>query len=172
MFDRAAKSVRTQLTKMRWMLGLHGLASVVFGLIVLAWPGISVYALTIVFGAYTLSTGIVECGTAFTAKGREERGWLGLRGLLGIAVGVLVFAWPGISALALLYLIGAYAVGLGLLAVVASYQLPLDGRDRMSMDPEGLRRDRVRNRDVREAGRGCAGRARTGRSVRACHRDR
>ena len=133
MFDRAAKSVRTQLTKMRWMLGLHGLASVVFGVIVLAWPGISVYALTIVFGAYTLSTGIVEFGTAFTAQGREERSWLGLRGLLAIAVGVLVFAWPGISALALLYLIGAYAVGLGLLAVVASYQLPLDGRDRMSM---------------------------------------
>jgi uncharacterized membrane protein HdeD (DUF308 family) len=60
MLDRAAKNVRTQITKMRWMLGLHGLASVVFGVMILAWPGISVYALTIVFGAYTLATGIVE----------------------------------------------------------------------------------------------------------------
>ena len=95
LFDRVAETARTQIKKMRWTLGLHGLASVVFGVMILAWPGISVYALTIVFGAYTLATGIVELGTAFTAQGREERGWLILRGLLGIAVGVLVFAWPG-----------------------------------------------------------------------------
>ena len=95
------------------MLGLHGLASVAFGVMILAWPGISVYALTIVFGAYTLATGGIELGTAFTAQGREERGWLILRGLLGIMVGVLVFAWPSISALALLYVIGVYAVGSG-----------------------------------------------------------
>ena len=130
MLDRAAKNARTQITRMRWMLGLHGLASVVFGVMILAWPGISVYALTIVFGAYTLATGIVEFGTAFTAQGKEVRGWLILRGLLGITVGVLVFAWPGISALALLYVIGAYAVALGILFVAASFRLPLDGQGR------------------------------------------
>ena len=133
MLDRAAKNVRTQITKMRWMLGLHGLASVVFGVMILAWPGISVYALTIVFGAYTLATGIVEFGTAFTAQGREERGWLILRGLLGITGGVLVFAWPGISELALLYVIGAYAVALGILFVIGSFRLPLAGPDKASM---------------------------------------
>src|SRR5580765_4225112 len=138
LFDRAAKVSRTQVTKMRWVLGLHGLASVVFGVMILAWPGISVYALTIAFGAYTLATGIVELGTAFNAQGREERGWLILRGILGIAVGVLVFAWPAISALALLYVIGAYAVALGILAVAASFRLPLDGRDAASMILTGL----------------------------------
>jgi uncharacterized membrane protein HdeD (DUF308 family) len=105
---------------------------------ILAWPGISVYALTIVFGAYTLATGIVELGTAFTSRGKEERGWLALRGLLGIAVGVLVFAWPAISALALLYVIGFYAVTLGILAVFGSFRLPLAGRDAASMVLTGL----------------------------------
>lgn len=138
LFDRAAKISRTQVTKVRWALGLHGLASAIVGVMILAWPGISVYALTIVFGAYTLATGIVEFGTAFTSEGKEERGWLILRGLLGITVGVLVFAWPGISALALLYVIGAYAFGLGILAVVASFQLPLDGRDSALMIMTGL----------------------------------
>ena len=171
LLDRAAKIARTQVTKMRWVLGLHGLASVVFGVMILAWPGISVYALTIVFGAYTLATGIVEFGTAFTAQGREERAWLILRGLLGITVGVLVFAWPEISALALLYVIGAYAVGLGILCVGASFRLPLDGRDTASMILTGLVVDRLRDRDLREAGRRCARRARTDRGVRACHRD-
>src|SRR6478736_5385433 len=138
LFDRVAETSRTQIKKMRWMLGLHGLASVVFGVMILAWPGISVYALTIVFGAYTLATGIVELGTAFGSRGSEERGWLILRGLLGIAVGVLVFAWPGVSALALLYVIGAYAVALGILIVGASFRLPLDGRDTASMALMGL----------------------------------
>jgi uncharacterized membrane protein HdeD (DUF308 family) len=138
LFDRAAKITRTQVTKIRWVLGLHGLASVLFGVTILAWPGISVYALTVVFGAYTLATGIVEFGTAFTAEGRKERGWLIPRGLLGITVGVLVFAWPGISALALLYVIGAYAVALGILAVAASFRLPLDGRDTASMVLTGV----------------------------------
>ena len=138
LFDRAAETSRTQLKKMRRTLGLHGLVSVVFGVMILAWPGISVYALTIVFGAYTLATGIVEFGTAFTAQGKEERGWLILRGLLGITVGVLVFAWPGISALALLYVIGFYAVTLGILAVFGSFRLPLAGSDAASMVLTGL----------------------------------
>jgi uncharacterized membrane protein HdeD (DUF308 family) len=137
-FDRAAKLSQTQVTKMRWMLGLHALASVVFGVMILAWPGISLYALTIVFGAYTLATGIVEFGTAFTAQGREERGWLILRGLLGITVGVLVFAWPGISALALLYVCGAYAVAFGILCVGAAFRLPVDGRNTALLVLTGL----------------------------------
>jgi uncharacterized membrane protein HdeD (DUF308 family) len=136
--DRAAEISRTQVTKMRWVLGLHGLASVLFGTMILVWPDISVYALTILFGAYTLATGILELGTAFTAKGNDGRAWLALRGLLGITVGVLAFAWPDISALALLYVIGAYAVAFGILCVGASFRLPLDGRSTASMTLTGL----------------------------------
>src|SRR5579859_4960072 len=138
LFDHAAKNVRARVTKVRWALGLHGLASVAVGVMMLAWPGIGVYALTIIFGAYTLATGISELGAAFTTPGEEERGWLVLRGLLGIGAGVLVFAWPGISALALLYVIGAYAVSLGILAITASFRLPLDGRYTASISLTGL----------------------------------
>ena len=137
-FDRAADIARTQITKYRWALGLHGLASVVVGVLILAWPAISIFALTMVFGAWTLGTGIVELATAFGAQQKQERWWLVLRGLLGIVVGVVVFAWPGISALALLYVIGAYAVMLGLLAVFAAFDLPLDGRDTVSLGLTGL----------------------------------
>jgi uncharacterized membrane protein HdeD (DUF308 family) len=137
MVDRAAELSRTQVSKMRWAIGLHGLASVVFGVMILAWPGISVYALTIVFGAYALAGGIIELGSAFKAQG-SERGWLIASGLVGIAVGVIVFAWPGISALALLYVIGAYAVAIGILLIVASFRLPLDGRDTALVALTGL----------------------------------
>ena len=51
---------------------------------------------------------------------------------------MLVFAWPGISALALLYVIGGYAVAFGILCVAGSFRLPLDGRDAASMILTGL----------------------------------
>jgi uncharacterized membrane protein HdeD (DUF308 family) len=138
MLNRAENVARTKLTKARWAIGVHGFASAVFGVMILAWPGISVYALTIVFGAYALVTGIVEFGTAFTTHVKDERAWLILRGLLGIAVGVLVFAWPGISALALLYVIGVYALMFGILVIGASFRLPLDGRETAPLALTGL----------------------------------
>jgi uncharacterized membrane protein HdeD (DUF308 family) len=136
--NRIAKLARTQLTKWRWALGLKGLASVVLGALILAWPGISVFALTIVFGVYALATGIVELGGAFSSRLKGERWALVLSGLLGIAVGIMVLAWPGISALALLYVIGVFAILLGLAAIAASLWLPLDGGDTALMILNGL----------------------------------
>jgi uncharacterized membrane protein HdeD (DUF308 family) len=128
----------TQFTKMRWALGLMGFASVVVAIMLLAWPGISVYALTIVFGIYALATGIVSFGSAFASENKDERGWLILSGLLGIGAGIVVLVWPGISALALLYVIGVYAVLLGLTVIAGSFQLPTDGRDTALMILSGL----------------------------------
>jgi uncharacterized membrane protein HdeD (DUF308 family) len=113
---------------MRWALGLNGLLSVVVGVLILVWPGISLYALTILFGAYTLATGIVNLMVAFRAGG-GERGWLVFSSLLGIGVGIAVLVWPNISELALLYVIGAYAIALGIFAVIGAFYLPLDGGD-------------------------------------------
>jgi uncharacterized membrane protein HdeD (DUF308 family) len=128
----------TQYTKMRWAVGINGLLAVVLGVALLAWPGISVLALTIVFGVYALATGIVAFGSAFSSKNKDERGWLILSGLLGIVTGIVVLAWPNISALALLYVIGVYAVLLGLTVIVASFRLPTDGRDTALMILSGI----------------------------------
>src|SRR5262249_13768626 len=135
--DRAASLARTQVTKMRWAVGLNGLLSVIFGVVVIVWPDISLFALTIVFGAYALATGVVGLVAAFSGSG-PERGWLGLSSVLGIATGVLVLVWPDISELALLYVIGWYAVLFGILAVVGAFRLPLDGTDTALMALTGL----------------------------------
>ena len=128
-FDHMSELAKTQITKMRWALGLRGALSIAVGVVILVWPGISLFALTILVGAYALASGIVELGFAFTSDAKGERGWLAFSGLVGIAFGVMVLAWPGISTLALLYVIGAYAIVIGILAVVAAFRLPLDGRD-------------------------------------------
>jgi uncharacterized membrane protein HdeD (DUF308 family) len=136
--NRVNKMADTQLTKMRWALGLNGLLSIALGVVILVWPGISLFALTIVFGAYALASGVVGLFYAFTAEADGERGWLILSGLLGIAVGIVVLVWPSISALALLYVIGAYAVALGIIAVVGAFWLPIDGGDTALMILSGL----------------------------------
>lgn len=127
--DRFTEVAGTQLKKWRWAIGLQGLASVIFGVLLLAWPEISVYSLTIVFGIFTLANGITAFAAAFSSQNKDERASLVLSGLLGTVVGIMVLAWPSISALALLYVIGSYAVLLGILAIVASMRLPLDGRE-------------------------------------------
>src|SRR6266576_5955423 len=129
MLGRVESMAGTQLTKMRWALGLNGLLSIAVGVVILVWPGISLYALTILFGAYATATGIVGLGTAFSGAARGERAWLVLSSLLGIAVGVMVLVWTGISALALLYVIGAYAVALGVIMIGGAFSVPVDATD-------------------------------------------
>jgi uncharacterized membrane protein HdeD (DUF308 family) len=137
-FDRATQMAGTQLTKLRWALGFNGLLSVALGVMILVWPGISLYALTIVFGAYALATGVVGLAGALSGAAKGERGWLVVSSLLGIAVGVLVLVWTDISALALRYVIGAYAVSLGIIAIFGAFYLPLDGGDTALMTLSGI----------------------------------
>ena len=138
MFDRVDKMADTQLTKMRWALGLSGLLSVALGVVILLWPGISLEALVILFGAYALATGVIGLFYSFSAQANGERGWLIFSSLLGIAVGIMVLVWPSISALALLYVIGAYAVALGILAIGGAFWLPIGGGDTALMILSGL----------------------------------
>ena len=132
------QSVNTQITKARWALGLMGALSIAFGAVIITWPGISLYSLVIVFGAFSLARGILGLGAAIGSPIKSGRGWLVLSSLLGIVVGVVVFLWTDMSALALLYVIGAYAVSLGLIAIVGAFRLPLDGGDSVLLGLTGV----------------------------------
>jgi uncharacterized membrane protein HdeD (DUF308 family) len=136
--DRTEKMASTQLNKLRWALGLNGVLSIAFGVVILIWPGISLYALTILFGAYAAATGVVGLGAVISGTIKEGRGWLVVSSLLGIAVGVIVLLWTDMSALALLYVIGAYAVALGIITIGGAFWLPLDGGDRALLVLGGL----------------------------------
>jgi uncharacterized membrane protein HdeD (DUF308 family) len=137
-FDRVEKTANTQLTKWRWALGLNGLLAVASGVVILIWPGISLFALTILFGAWTLATGVVGLAAALSGTTTQGRGWMAVSSLLGIGVGAAVLIWPDISELALLYVIGAYAVALGVLTVIGAFYLPLDGGDTALLVLSGL----------------------------------
>src|SRR4051812_48123172 len=94
------------------LIALRGLAALVFGVLTLIWPGITLWTLVVLFGAYVLVDGVFEL--VDVARGapatRSHRAWHIFDGLLGIAAGIVTFVWPGITALALLFLIGVWAV--------------------------------------------------------------
>jgi len=137
-FEQVEKATNTQLTKWRWALGINGALAVAAGVVILVWPGISLCALTILFGAWVLAGGIIGLASAISGATKRERGWLAVSSVLGIVLGIAVLAWPNISALALLYVIGAYAVALGVLAIAGAFYLPLDGGDTALMILNGV----------------------------------
>ena len=104
-----------ELSRSWWILAVRGAAAVIFGLLALIWPQITLLALVLVFGAYAFIDGVFALVAA--ARGRQlaggSRGWLVLEGLLGIGAGIVALVWPGITALALLPQSGRRTPGTG-----------------------------------------------------------
>ena len=129
-------NVKTNIHRLRWMIGINGALSVAFGVMILAWPSISLYALTLLFGAYALAGGVVRLVDAANMK--EGRGWEIASGLLGVGVGIAVLLWPSISALGLLYVIAAYAIAIGITIIGNAAWLPLKSGDTFLVTLSGL----------------------------------
>jgi uncharacterized membrane protein HdeD (DUF308 family) len=107
-----------------WVVALRGVVALLFGLLALIWPSITLLVLVTLFGAYALVDGVFALGTAIFGRGAiGSRGWLIVGGIAGIAIGILTFVWPGSTALVLLWLIAAWAVITGVLEIVAAVQL-------------------------------------------------
>jgi uncharacterized membrane protein HdeD (DUF308 family) len=118
------KQLATILSKNWWVLLLRGIAAIAFG--VMAWlqPGISLAALVMLFGAYTLVDGVLGVWAAIVGRKEHEQWWvLLLWGLLSIGVGIMTFQAPEITALVLLLYIAAWAIATGVLQIVAAIRL-------------------------------------------------
>src|SRR5215212_9743894 len=107
-----------------WVLALRGLAAIVFGVLAFVWPGITLWVLVLLFGAYMLVDGIFAIVAAVRAAGQEARWWLLLiEGVLGVLAGLVAAFWPGLTALALLYFVAAWAIVTGIIEIVGAIRL-------------------------------------------------
>lgn len=107
-----------------WAVALRGVLAILFGVFAFLGPGITLAALILLFGAYSLVDGVFAIIAGLRAAQRHERWWpFALEGLLSIVVGILVFVIPAAAALALLYLISAWSIVTGLFRIAAAVRL-------------------------------------------------
>jgi uncharacterized membrane protein HdeD (DUF308 family) len=106
------------------LLIVRGIVGLVVGFIAIMWPGITIAALVVVFGAYAIVDGVSNLVMGLKPAVSHERSWAqAFQGLIGIAAGVLTFLWPGITALALVFFIAAWAMMTGVLEIAAAVRL-------------------------------------------------
>ncbi len=107
-----------------WAVALRGAFAILFGLIALLVPGATILSLVLFFSAYMLVDGVFGIVAAVRAARKGERwGLLVAEGLLNIAVGVIAFIWPGLTAIAFVLLLAAWSLVSGGLMLGAAFRL-------------------------------------------------
>jgi uncharacterized membrane protein HdeD (DUF308 family) len=119
----AAPVLLHALAKNWWLLLLRGIAAIAFGVLALAWPGLTLLTLILLYGAYALADGVLSIIAAITGSAPAGRWWLAIVGLVGIAVGALTFMLPGMTALILLLTMGGWAIATGIFQIIGAIRL-------------------------------------------------
>lgn len=113
------------VSRMGWSLVLRGVLAVAFGIVALIYTSQTLLALVYVFGVFAVLSGIATLVTAMrAAEAQQHWGWLAAGGIVGVAAGVLAFTNPGITALAFVYLIAAWAIVTGMLEIAYAFAMP------------------------------------------------
>jgi uncharacterized membrane protein HdeD (DUF308 family) len=125
--DLPSDSAYGTLVRNWWLFTLRGVLAILFGLTALIFPGPTMLSLVILFSAYMLVDGVVGIIAAGRAARRRDRwGLLVFEGLLDIAVGIGALLWPGITVLAFVLLVAAWAIVTGALMTAAGFRLNID----------------------------------------------
>ncbi len=121
------QAMNAVLARNWWIVLLRGIAAILFGLITLYWPGITMLSLVALFAAYCSWTGAFAIASAIRAARRRER-WifLVLNGIVNIAAGVVALLWPGITVLAFVMIIAASSILSGAFMIVSAFRLNVD----------------------------------------------
>jgi len=122
--DNIENEIVGSLAARWWVLLVRGLAAILFGIFAFVMPGPSLLGLVFAWGAYALTDGVFELVLAARRGSRGLR-WGGyvFEGLVSIGAGVLAFVWPGITAIVLAMMIGAWALLTGVAEIIAAIEL-------------------------------------------------
>ena len=114
----------TMMSRYWWLVVLRGVFAILFGVLAFVWPGITIGALVILFGAYALVDGVSSVVASIMHRQENDRWWVVLlEGIAGIVFGILTFLWPAMTAVVLLVFIAVWAILTGILEIVAAVRL-------------------------------------------------
>jgi uncharacterized membrane protein HdeD (DUF308 family) len=106
-----------------WLVLLRGICAIAFGVLAFIWPGATLIALVLLYGAFALADGIFALGAAISGDTQTPRWWLAVVGVLGILAGLAAFLWPGLTAAVLQIIIAAWAITTGIMEIVGAIML-------------------------------------------------
>jgi uncharacterized membrane protein HdeD (DUF308 family) len=102
----------------RWWLGIVGIAGVLAGILTFAWPGITALLLLVFIATWAIVLGVFEIAGAIRLRKEIEGEWLLiLNGALSVLFGLVLLWRPGVGALAVVWIIGAYAILFGIISI-------------------------------------------------------
>jgi uncharacterized membrane protein HdeD (DUF308 family) len=114
--------LRTEETRHRWRHLAEGVVAVLAGIVALAWPAITARALLYLIAAWAIVTGVIEMAGALRTRLATMSEWvLMASGGISIIFGILLLVWPRLGVLALVWLIGIYAILYGILHLVLAF---------------------------------------------------
>ena len=104
---------------------VQGVVSLLAGLVALFWPGPTAVAIVLIIAAWSIVLGVTEIVEAFTARkhGSSSWGWLLAGGILGVLFGIVLFTQPVAGGLALLWVVGVFALVFGVVFIVWAFRL-------------------------------------------------
>jgi uncharacterized membrane protein HdeD (DUF308 family) len=98
-----------------WAIVLRGILACIFGIVVLAHPGVGIAALILMFAVYAAVDGVAALATAINhGRAGLSWGWWLVEGLVSLGIAALALARPGITLLAVVLLVAFRAILLGL----------------------------------------------------------
>ena len=121
LFEVVTSFTRDDDTGMRVLHAIIGVLSVIVGFALLRQPFQSVEVFIFVLGIFWLVQGVMTFVAAFSVK--QGRNWRIVMGLLGVIAGIIVLTYPITSALTLAFIGGIWLIVLGIIQIVAGFQL-------------------------------------------------
>jgi uncharacterized membrane protein HdeD (DUF308 family) len=121
-----AQEIRSALEstsrKAGWAVALRGVIAVIFGIIAIRSPNVMASAFVIVFAVYAFADGVLDFAIAGQlGRAGHSWGWHVFEGLASIALGVIALAYPGVTLITLILLIGLRAIVMGVFELVGAF---------------------------------------------------
>lgn len=112
------------LNKNGSVLLIRGILPIILGIFILVYPLLSLKILVVLFGAFVIANGILGLLFAIFGTFNKDRWFYLLEGMIGIIAGLIIFIWPGLTGIGLIYIIAIWAVLVGSIQIIAYISVP------------------------------------------------